>query len=76
MRKFLFISIKPEFANKIMSKKKSIELRKNKPNADIGDFVLIYSTQPKKSVIGFAKIKRIAAIDNITIHFFFILLFV
>jgi len=59
MRKFLFISIKPEFANKIMSKKKSIELRKNKPNADIGDFVLIYSTQPKKSVIGFAKIKRI-----------------
>ncbi|MFV0267370.1 MAG: ASCH domain-containing protein [Draconibacterium sp.] len=59
MRKFLFISIKPEFANKILLKKKRIELRKNKPNARIGDYVLIYSTQPRKSVIGFAKIKNI-----------------
>ena len=59
MRKFLFISIKPEFANKILSKKKRIELRKNKPNARIGDYVLIYSTQPRKSVIGIAKIKNI-----------------
>ncbi len=59
MRKFVFISIKPEFANKILSKEKSIELRKNKPNAQIGDYVLIYSTQPKKAVIGIAKIKNI-----------------
>jgi predicted transcriptional regulator len=59
MRNFLLISVKPEFANKILSKKKRIELRKNKPNAHIGDYVLIYSTQPRKSVIGFAKIKNI-----------------
>ena len=59
MKKFLFISIKPEFANKILSRNKRIELRKNKPNAQIGDYVLIYSTQPRKSVIGFAKIKNI-----------------
>jgi len=63
MRKFLFISIKPEFANKILSKKKSIELRKNKPNAQIGDYVLIYSTQPKKAVVGFAKIRNIIDCD-------------
>jgi predicted transcriptional regulator len=59
MRNFLFISIKPEFANKILSKTKKIELRKNKPSAQIGDYVLIYSTQPKKAVIGFAKINNI-----------------
>lgn len=59
MNKFLFLSIKPEFANKIMSKNKRIELRKHKPKAQIGDYVLIYSTQPRKSVIGFAKINNI-----------------
>ncbi len=65
MRKFLFISIKPEFANKILSKKKCISFRKNKPNAKIGDYVLIYSTHPRKSVIGFAKIKNIIDCDPI-----------
>ena len=59
MKKFLFLSIKPEFVNKILCKSKSIELRKHKPNATVGDYVLIYSTQPQKSVIGFAKIKKI-----------------
>jgi predicted transcriptional regulator len=59
MTKFLFISIKPEFANKIISNYKLIELRKSKPSSKAGDFVIIYSTVPDKSVIGFAKITRI-----------------
>lgn len=59
MSKFLFISIKPEFADKIIDGTKTVELRKNKPNAKAGDFVIIYSTVPVKSVIGFGKIKGI-----------------
>ena len=59
MTKFLFISVKPEFANKLISKTKTIELRKNRPNVNIGDFIIIYATVPIKSVIGFGKIKRI-----------------
>ena len=59
MPKFLLISVKPEFANKIICKHKLIELRKNKPKAQIGDFVLIYSTVPEKAIIGFAKIENI-----------------
>lgn len=59
MPKFLLISVKPEFANKIISKHKLIELRKNMPKAQIGDFVLIYSTVPDKAIIGFARIENI-----------------
>lgn len=59
MRKFLLISVKPEFANKIISKHKLIELRKNKPCAQVGDYVIIYSTIPVKAIVGFAKIENI-----------------
>ena len=62
MSKFLFISVKPEFASKIMGGTKTIELRKSKPKAKPGDFIIIYSTLPIKSVIGFGRIKRV--IDN------------
>lgn len=59
MSKFLFISVKPEFADKIVRGEKTIELRKNKPSANPGDFVIIYSTLPVKSVIGFGIVKEI-----------------
>lgn len=59
MSKFLFISIKPEYAYKIISKQKTIELRKNRPNVKEGDYVLIYATVPVKAVLGFGKIKNI-----------------
>jgi predicted transcriptional regulator len=59
MSKFLFISIMPEYAYKIIGKEKTIELRKNRPNVKTGDYVIIYATVPVKAVIGFAKIKSI-----------------
>jgi predicted transcriptional regulator len=59
MSKFLFISIKPEYANKIISKEKTCELRKHRPNVKSGDYVIIYATVPVKAVIGFGKIKAI-----------------
>jgi predicted transcriptional regulator len=57
MPKFLFLSIKPEYANKILNKQKTIELRKNRPNVKTGDYVLIYATVPVKAVIGLGKVK-------------------
>lgn len=59
IKKYLFISVKPEFANKIMSKEKCIELRKIKPNVKSGDYVIIYASSPVKCVIGFGQIKQI-----------------
>ena len=57
--KYLFIAVKPEYANKLISGKKDIELRKMKPNVQSGDFVIIYASAPVKAVLGFGKIKQI-----------------
>lgn len=58
-RKYLFIAVKPEYANKLISGKKDIELRKMKPNVQPGDYVIIYASAPVKAVIGFGKVKTI-----------------
>ena len=58
-KKYLFISVKPEFANKIITKEKSIELRKTKPNVKIGDNIIIYASSPLKAVVGYGVIKKI-----------------
>lgn len=58
-KKHLFISVKPEFAKKILSKEKEIELRKVRPNVENGDYVIIYASSPLKSVIGFGIIQQI-----------------
>lgn len=57
--KYLFVSIKPEFAEKILSKEKSIELRKVRPHVKPGDYVIIYASAPKMGVVGIARVKRI-----------------
>ena len=59
MSKFLFISVKPDYAYKIITGQKTIELRKNRPNVKNGDYVIIYATVPIKTVIGFGKIEKI-----------------
>ena len=58
-RKYLFIAVKPEYANKLISGKKDIELRKMKPNVQPGDYVIIYASAPVKAVFGFGKVKKI-----------------
>ncbi len=58
-KKVLFLSIKPEFANKIISGVKTIELRKVKPNVNNGDLVIIYSTSPVKAIIAIGKVKDV-----------------
>ena len=55
----VFISIHPQYAEKILDGSKTIELRRRFPKLD-GGRLLIYSTTPEKSVIGFAEIKRVS----------------
>ena len=57
--KCLFISVKPEFADKLIKKQKTIELRKTKPNVEIGDIIIIYASSPKQSIVGLGIIKKI-----------------
>lgn len=58
-KKYLFIAVKPEYANKLISGEKDIELRKTKPHVQAGDYAIIYASAPAKAVWGFGKIKRI-----------------
>jgi len=58
-KKYLFISVKPEFAEKIIKKEKSIELRKIRPHVRNGDNVIIYASSPAKYVVGYGIIKKI-----------------
>lgn len=57
--KYLFVSIKPEFAEKILSKEKSIELRKVRPHVKSGDYMIIYASAPTMGVVGIARVKKI-----------------
>lgn len=59
MAKALLLSIKPEFAEKIFSGRKTIELRKSAPKVKKGDLIIIYSTNPVKAVIGICKVSDI-----------------
>ncbi|MBQ4441882.1 MAG: ASCH domain-containing protein [Bacteroidales bacterium] len=56
-QKYLFIAVKPEYAYKLISGEKDIELRKTKPNVRQGDYVIIYASAPEKAIIGFGIIK-------------------
>jgi len=55
----IFLSIKPEYAEKILTGEKSIELRRTLPNIDSGDIILLYATAPLKQVIGYCSVERI-----------------
>jgi predicted transcriptional regulator len=58
--KFMMVSIKPKFVEKIIEGEKLIELRKCKPNVNNGDYLIIYATTPIKAVVAYAKIKSIS----------------
>lgn len=58
VHKYLFIAVKPEYANKLISGQKDIELRKMRPHIQPGDYVIIYASAPVKAVIGFGKVKK------------------
>lgn len=58
-KKYLFISVRPEFAERIITKQKKIELRKVRPNVSPGDSIIIYASAPVKSVLAIARIKSI-----------------
>ena len=57
--KYLFIAVKPEYANKLVSGQKDIELRKMRPHVRQGDYVIIYASAPVKAVLGFGRIKSV-----------------
>ena len=52
----LLLSIRPVYVKRIFAGTKTFELRKRKPNVDIGARVIIYSTTPDCEFVGYATI--------------------
>lgn len=55
----LLISIRPRFAEAILSGVKSIELRRTRPRVLPGTMVLLYASSPRMAVIARARVSRI-----------------
>ena len=54
----VLMSIKPKYVEKIISKEKTYELRRNIFKREVSN-VLIYSTSPEKKIVGYFKSKKI-----------------
>jgi predicted transcriptional regulator len=68
-----FVSIRPEFANKILAGNKTVELRRRFPAATAaGALVLIYSSTPEQAIVGHATIKAVERlrVSEIRRHYF------
>src|SRR6476469_11158549 len=60
MSNILLLSIRPEYANKIFDRTKTVELRRVRPRLlNKGDLVVIYDSSPEKAVLGSFKVDNI-----------------
>lgn len=64
----VLVSIRPEYASKIMDGEKTVELRRRFPEATaVGATILIYSSSPVQAIVGFATIKDVLRLPVKTI---------
>ena len=55
-KRALFISVKPEYAGRILEGSKRVELRRTLPRVEPNDEVLIYSSSPQMELVARARI--------------------
>lgn len=58
-RKYLLISIKPQYAKEIIAAQKTVELRKSRPKIKNGDILVIYESSPVMKVTGICEVEKI-----------------
>lgn len=58
-RPAIFLSIRPRFAELILSGAKSVELRRVRPKVIEGDLVLLYASSPVRELIGVCTVSRV-----------------
>ena len=56
---YLVLSVRPRFAEAIVGGRKTIEIRRRRPNVDPGTLGFIYSSSPVQAVIGSFRVDRI-----------------
>ncbi|MBX6752064.1 MAG: ASCH domain-containing protein [Micromonosporaceae bacterium] len=55
----MLISLRPRFAEAILCGSKTVELRRRPVNAAPGTTVVLYSTTPRKAIVGTARLCRV-----------------
>ena len=60
---FLFLSLRPEYAELLLEQVKTVELRRIRPRAQVGTRVLLYAASPQCELVGTC---RVAAIGEAT----------
>ena len=61
----ILLSIKPKYAELILSGKKSIELRKSAPRREV-EWIYLYVTAPVKKIVGRVRIMNFIRVDENT----------
>ena len=62
-KRYLLMSIKPVYAEKIKAKEKSIELRCSSPKVSSGDILVIYESSPVQKVTAYCEIDSIISMS-------------
>ncbi len=57
--RIMLLSIRPEYAVKIFSGDKVVELRRTRPRLNEGDVVMVYASSPQKALIGVFEVKQV-----------------
>lgn len=52
----LFMSIRPQFVEAILAGTKTVELRRTRPNVEVGSLVIFYSSTPTRAIVGWASL--------------------
>ena len=55
----ILLSIKPEYASKIFSGEKTVELRRVRTRITINDIVFVYVSSPTKALVGLFEVENI-----------------
>ena len=59
----LFLSIHPQYVQAILEGRKTVELRKRRPRAEVGSTVVIYATMPQCEVVATAIVGEIQSAE-------------
>lgn len=57
----LLLSIHPQYADRILSGQKTVELRRVRPRVKAGDCVVVYATAPTMAVVGSVKVRDLVS---------------
>ncbi|MFB2920139.1 MULTISPECIES: ASCH domain-containing protein [Aerosakkonema] len=60
----LLLSIRPEYAQKIIDGTKTVELRRVRTRLKAGDLVLLYISSPEKALVGSFEVERVIEFKN------------